>query len=115
MRKTITHKSTENTKVQHEEQITFNAPHFFTVTDKNDNFIVDIDFQYGPVKEKGVNGVTNEDLLNIVRLRLEAFQNSEFKCVENNIAIQSIKTALYALEHRTTKRTSRGVEGTYVV
>lgn len=74
-----------------------------------------IDFQEGPIKEHGVNGVTNEVLLAIVRNRLEGFQNSPFKCRENALAITKIEEAMHWLHHRTRERELRGVEGTNVV
>lgn len=74
-----------------------------------------IKFQNGPIKEVGVNGVHNEDLLVIVLDRLQGFQNSEFKCRENAIAITKIEEALLWLNKRTRDREIRGVEGTHIV
>lgn len=74
-----------------------------------------IHFQEGPIKECGVNGVCNEDLLNIVIDRLEHFQNSEFNCRENAIAITKLEEALLWLRKRTMSREQRGVEGTHIV
>lgn len=76
------------------------------------NFKVDIDFQKGPIKEAGVNGCHHEDLLAIILDRLNAFQESEFKCRENAIAITKIQEALFWLNSRTQSRIKRGVEGT---
>jgi hypothetical protein len=44
---------------------------------------------------------------------LENFQNSEFKCNENDIALDGLKAAIVALRSRTNKRKERGVHGTY--
>ena len=74
-----------------------------------------IHFQEGPIKECGVNGVCNEDLLNIVIDRLEHFQNSEFSCRENAMAITKLEEALLWLRKRTMAREQRGVEGTHIV
>jgi len=72
-------------------------------------------FQKGAIKEHGVNGVMNEDLIAMVVDRLESFQNSPFKCRENALAITKLEEALHWLRHRTTKREKRGVEGTHVI
>ena len=79
------------------------------------NSIQTIEFQKGAIKEHGVNGVMNEDLIAMVIDRLESFQNSPFKCRENALAITKLEEALHWLRHRTTKREKRGVEGTHVI
>lgn len=70
-----------------------------------------IRFQNGPVKENGVNGCHQEDLLAIVIDRLEHFQAGDFKCRENALALTKIQEALRWLQHRTAARVDRGVEG----
>jgi hypothetical protein len=70
-----------------------------------------ISFQNGPIKEFGVNGCHQEDLLFIVLDRLESFQAGIFKCRENAIAITKIQEAIHWLNHRTNDRSKRGVEG----
>ena len=70
-----------------------------------------VHFQEGPVKEVGVNGLTNEALLAIVQHRLECFQAGEFSSRENALALTSIQNAMHWLHHRTRNRVSRGVEG----
>lgn len=72
-------------------------------------------FQNGPVKEKGVNGIHEEDLINIIIDRLKCFQTSRFKCKENVTAIQHLELALAALNLRTKKRVERGVEGKNII
>ena len=104
------------TKVYCEDQWKYNAPHHFEVKKAdNDETIAQINFQEGPIKEVGVNGIANEDLLLMVVTRLEGFQNSEFKCMENQEAINSILDAVSCLRSRTNKRIERGVEGTSTV
>ena len=49
------------------------------------------------IKECGVNGVNNEDLINMVIERLEHFQRSEYACRENAIAITKLEEALLLL------------------
>ena len=70
-------------------------------------------FQRGPVKEQGVNGLTNEALLAILIHRTK-FLDSKFGCDENKRAIQHMEEALVNLEVRTARRMVRGVEGTNV-
>lgn len=72
-----------------------------------------IDFQNGPIKEVGVNGVTNEALLAILIDRLEGAQEGPYKCSENAGALDSARFALDHLERRTRNREARGVEGTH--
>lgn len=72
----------------------------------------EIDFQEGPIKDNGVNGVNNEDLIAMVICRLEHFQKSEYACRDNAIAITKLEEALLWLRKRTIGRENRGVEGT---
>lgn len=76
---------------------------------------LEIVFQNGPIKEVGVNGITNEALLAIVRDRLEGFQTGPYKCRENELALVKIEEAQHWLSHRTWEREQRGVEGTHKV
>ena len=73
-----------------------------------------VQFQNGPIKESGVNGCHQEDLLAIVIDRLQSFQSGDFKCRENALAITKIEEAMHWLNHRTAGRVKRGVEGTNV-
>lgn len=92
-------------------------PHRFQVVkaDGTDEVIADIHFQEGPIKECGVNGVNNEDLINMVVRRLQSFQDSEFKCKENACAITKLEEVLLWLRKRTMGGEQRGVEGTHTV
>lgn len=102
--------STQNfTKIKHT-----NDNHNFEIVDSQNEFnvLTDIHFQDGPTKEVGLNGIFNEDLLIIVLERLKAFQNTEFKCKENEMAIIKIEEALLWLKKRTLNREKRGVQGT---
>lgn len=75
----------------------------------------DIHFQNGPIKEHGVNGISVEVLLAIVRDRLECFQKGPFACETNQHALVQVIGAMSALQSRTRERLDRGVEGTNVV
>ena len=74
--------------------------------------LADIKFQKGPVAEKGKNGIFMEDLLQICLHRLQCFQAGNFSCRENAEALTKIEEALHWLNHRTTDRQRRKVEGT---
>jgi hypothetical protein len=76
--------------------------------------IVKIRFQNGPIKEAGVNGISQEALLAILIDRLQGFQSGQYACAENAEALGSIKNALFVLKIRTAERLARGVEGTSV-
>lgn len=134
------------TKVEVEEEYSYNAPHRYVVKRAHHNLVCknpecvfnycpypnqeqckeyvknedsdvlcEIHFQEGPIKECGVNGVCNEDLINMVIDRLEHFQKSEFSCRENALAITALEEALLWLRKRTMGREQRGVEGTHTV
>ena len=70
-----------------------------------------IEFQNGPIAENGINGIANEDLLEIVKHRLEGFQRGEFKSEANAQALTGVQLALYHLNARTADRVERDVEG----
>ena len=72
-----------------------------------------IRFQNGPIPESGVNGVTQEAVLAIVKDRLEGFQSGEFACEENQKALEGLHQAIHWLHHRTLRRIAAGVEGTH--
>ena len=107
------------TRVFHEEDYTSKAPHHFEVyTDRGEpvpKLVGKVDFQEGPIKEAGVNGVMDEDLLVMIKCRLEHFNQTEFRCKENSMSITKIEEALLWLRKRTMDREDRGVEGTHEV
>lgn len=89
------------------------ANHHYAISWRNTGLhIRDIAFQNGPIKEVGVNGITQEALLAIVIDRLRSFQAGPFSCRENAIALTRIEEALMWLQRRTVARIKRGVEGT---
>ena len=103
------------TKVTAIDEPEFNANHMYRIEpvaeDSNATGTL-IQFQKGPIKENGVNGCHHEDLLAIVIDRLQSFQNSEFSCRENAVAITKLEEAMMWLGKRTADRVNRGVEGT---
>ena len=73
-----------------------------------------VGFQNGPIKEFGVNGVANEDLIAIVIDRMRGFQSGDYACRDNDLALTKLEEALMWLRNRTNERETRGVEGTNV-
>lgn len=69
-----------------------------------------LEFQNGPIKEAGVNGITNEALLAVLIHRTNVL-NTRFPCRENAIALTKMQEALMWFEKRTADRMARGVEG----
>lgn len=95
-----------------------NANHSYEVhTSKADEprvVFCNIDFQNGPIKEAGVNGVMNEDLVAIVIDRMRGFQSGDYACRQNAMALVKLEEALMWMRDRTNERERRGVEGTNV-
>jgi hypothetical protein len=85
------------------------------MVDQDSVVYASIIFQNGPVKEFGINGCHQEDLLAIVIDRLENFQKGPFACRENALALTKIQEAMHWLNHRTNDRNQRGVEGTNTI
>lgn len=73
----------------------------------------DVIFQNGPIAENGVNGLTQEALLEIVEHRLACFDQGPFASVENRRALRYVRKAKAMLQARTRERMARGVEGTH--
>lgn len=76
---------------------------------------LELHFQDGPIAEYGVNGTTNEEVIQVLVDRLNSLQNMQerkYACRENALAITHLEEALHWLQARTAKRVQRGVEGT---
>lgn len=72
-----------------------------------------IHFQKGARSDpEASHGITDQDLLEIVRDRLTGFQEGDFACRENACALQHIEEALLWLNKRAEDRIERGVLGT---
>ena len=108
------------TEIYATDEPAFNANHEYIVVAAPaegeeiglDNPYAKVKFQEGAIKENGVNGCHNEDLIAIVIDRLQCLNQDDFKCRENSIAITKLEEALMWLNKRTLDRRSRGVEGT---
>ena len=80
---------------------------------RGDDFLCQIQFQEGPRNEEGsVAGVLDQDLLEIVRNRLQAFQSGPYATRENACALTHIEEALMWMAKRADDRAERGVLGT---
>ena len=105
------------TQVVASDEKEFNANHFYRVETTSKNVPVaivgQVQFQKGSIKEHGVNGVMNEDLIAMVIDRLQSFQESDYRCRENAVAITKLEEALMWLRKRTEDRERRNVEGTH--
>lgn len=76
---------------------------------------LDLHFQDGPIRDFGINGTTNEDVIQVLIDRLNSLndmQNRKYACRENSLAITKLEEALHWLHARTATRLNRGVEGT---
>ena len=95
------------------DEINGGVNHHFAICEQNSTTPIQIiKMQHGAIKENGVNGIQNVDLLNIVIDNLQHFQNGKFKCRENALALTHLETAVLWLNKRTADRKARGVEGT---
>jgi hypothetical protein len=72
----------------------------------------ELTFQDGPIPERGVNGTTNEAVLQALIDRLRALNTPPYACRENSLAITHLEEALHWLWTRTLNRQQRHVEGT---
>lgn len=90
-----------------------NGRHNYEVR-RGEQVIATIQFQNGPRNaEDSIPGVTEVDLLEIVRHRLQCFQSGEFATRENAVALTKLEEALMWMNKRTEDRAERGVLGTY--
>lgn len=81
--------------------------------DGNQGQSFDILFQNGPRDVEGsLEGVLDVDLLEIVRHRLQCFQEGQFATRENEIALTHIEEALMWMNRRVEDRIERNVLGT---
>jgi hypothetical protein len=85
-----------------------------TITVKPDDILEAIQFQEGARKDpKAIHGVTDQDLLEIVRDRLRGFQSGDMPTRETACALTHVEEALMWLNKRVEDRIERNVLGTY--
>lgn len=83
---------------------------------RGDHSVTQVDFQTGPrCDPESKEGVNEIDLLEIVRDRIQRFQQGDYRCRENAIALTHIEEALLWLVKRADDRAARGVLGTHTV
>lgn len=92
----------------------FNASNNPALQDGDKPTQLAIILQNGTIPENGLNGVTAEDLLKVVREIFTCYQESKFACEENAVALAHIDGALAAQAERQARREAEGVEGTHV-
>ena len=97
----------------HEYEIGWRGPDFNGQAGTGEIFGCRIGFQNGPIKEVGVNGVTQEALIAICMDRLKSFQAGPYACEDNEVALGHLVMALAFMQKRTRARIARGVEGTH--
>lgn len=89
-----------------------NGKHRYAIM-REDKILANIQFQEGPRNEEGsISGVLDQDLLEIVRNRLQAFQSGPYASRENACALTHIEEALMWMAKRADDRAERGVLGT---
>lgn len=87
--------------------------HYEVVRADTGEKLATVQFQCGPRKEDGSTpGVSDGDLLEIVRHRLQKFQEGEYRTRENACALTHIEEALMWMSKRADDRAERGVLGT---
>lgn len=93
-----------------------NGRHNYFISRNEDGAVIcELHFQNGGRNTEGaVDGVLDEDLLEIVRHRLQCFQSGEFPSRESACAITHIEEALMWLNKRKQDRKYRGVLGKHV-
>ena len=95
--------SENHTKIIKEDDNTYDI-----VKVSNSTAMVSIKFQNGATQETEINGIFMEDLLHIVKDRLEGFNQGKWRCKENSMAITNIEEALLWLNKRTADRKDSG-------
>ena len=81
---------------------------------------ISIKWQNAPLQAKDgsrkePNGAFVEDVIEAAIGRIRFYQDSEFHCLENAVALGHLLAAAEALDERTRGRERRGVEGTHTV
>lgn len=100
-----------NGGANHEYWIDWKLPEFTEEKPKYGR--CEIQLQNGARKlDDSIHGVIDTDLLEIVRDRLQCFQNGEFATRENAIALTHVEEALMWMNRRVEDRIERNVLGT---
>ena len=110
---TIQKRENLNTVFAVDEKGSGGAHHRYEIDMQNESGVWVIHFQDGARKlPDSIHGVLDTDLLEIVRHRLQCFQQGEFATRENAIALTHIEEALLWMNKRVEDRIERNVLGT---
>lgn len=78
-----------------------------------------IEWQNGPLGQgadrKEPTGCFVETVINAVIARIEFYQSTKFKCLENEQTLKHLRKALGWQKDRTSSRELKGIEGTLIV
>ena len=89
-------------EVLHEEDYK-TMPCNFVINKRNSKDITPtvaiINFQDGPLDDKELNGIFNEDLIAIIIKRIECLQKTKYRNIENDLALLKLEEALVALKY----------------
>lgn len=91
-------------------QVDFN--HYRVFESDGNEQICTVNYQNGSPITNGKNGMTMESNLAIMIARLEGINVGQFKCINNDVALDGMKAALAALTSRIYDRKKRGVHDT---
>lgn len=110
---TVIYNDARGISVAHMEDKTTPPGHVYIIlnVESDEGVLGILNFQNGPVKEAGINGITSEGVLAAIIHRTRIL-NENFPCKENELALDALQLALKAFEARTIGRVARGVEGT---
>lgn len=110
---TIQKRENLNTVFAIDEKGNGGAHHNYEIDLQDGNGVCNIQFQNGARKlPNSIHGVLDTDLLEIVRHRLQCFQQGDFATRENAIALTHIEEALLWMNKRVEDRIERNVLGT---
>jgi hypothetical protein len=98
-----------------EDESNYGTKHHFRVISDDEKTLCEINYQEGPVKEQGVNGVQDDHLLLIVRERLLYLNKSKWANRESAMALTKVEEAIMWLNKRTANRTMLKKEGTSLI
>lgn len=74
---------------------------------------IEIEFQHGPIGEVGDNGCQLRDVVNVCLDELKRV-DAELPSRENALVKTKLEEALHWIDHRTSDRVARGVEGHHI-
>ena len=90
-----------------------NGRHEYCIADNDGNELLTLKYQQGArFTEGAVSGILDQDLLEIVRHRLQCFQEGDYRTRENACALTKLEEVLMWMAKRADDRDERGVLGT---